>query len=120
VTPSADETDEFEEEIYDDMEDDEEEGTTLYFDAEEGTLRTANGDQIEITMDGEAQEQVEDAEEEEDEEGQGSQTPQPAAPQQQQQRAQTITSTFSTTTNDRPSLLTRLSSATQQRVSMLR
>ncbi|SMY29792.1 unnamed protein product [Zymoseptoria tritici ST99CH_1A5] len=79
---------------YDEQEDDEA-ATTLYFDAEEGTLRTANGDQIEITMDGDAvEEEVEDDDEAEGgaaEGAEGTQTPQPAA--QPQQRAQTITIT---------------------------
>lgn len=74
-----------------DEEEEEEEGeTTLYFDAEEGTLRAANGQEITIDMgEDETEDGEEDNEEEEDgTEEQGAQTPQAAA-----SRPQTITST---------------------------
>lgn len=97
VTPSVEENDD---------EDDGEGETTLYFDAEEGTLRDADGDEVTIEM-GEGDE--EEDEEEEGEQEEGSQTPQAQA-----QRPQTITSTSNTRPSSR---LRRLSSATQSRVS---
>lgn len=82
------------------VDDDDDEGpeTALYFDAEEGTFRDADGEEIEFEMAPESQsedlddDEENDGEEEQEGEGQGSRTPQPAPPQQQQQRAHTITS----------------------------
>ncbi|KAK4495542.1 hypothetical protein PRZ48_013874 [Zasmidium cellare] len=74
VTPSVEENDE---------DDDAEGETTLYFDAEEGTLRDADGDEVTLEMGTEDEQEVGADEQEE-----GSQTP-----QQQQQRPQTITIT---------------------------
>lgn len=102
MTPSVEENEE----------DDEAEGegeTTLYFDAEEGTLRDADGDEVTLEMG------TEDEDEEGEQEGEqeeGSRTP-------QAQRPQTITSTSNTQahTARRGGRLRRLSSATQTRVS---
>lgn len=72
------------------VEDEDEEGeTTLYFDAEEGTFRDADGDEVTFEMgESEDAEGLEEDEEQGDEQEEGSQTPQAT------QRPQTITSTF--------------------------
>ena len=107
VTPSVD----------DGEEDDEGEGTTLYYDAEEGTLRDADGDEVRFEVGDSEEPEDQEENEEEDEEGEGSQTPQQE--DQSQARAQTITSTSLATTNPRrPSRLRRISFATQRRVSL--
>ena len=117
-------------------EDMDEEGgeTTLYFDAEEGTIRDEDGNEVILDMDTEDSaepESVVDEDDEEDEaEGEeegdedGAQTPhaaQPDAGAEQQGASQTITSTSPTATAssvpDRPSRLRRLSSVTQSNVS---
>lgn len=100
VTPSVEENDEV---------DDAEGETTLYFDAEEGTLRDADGDEVTLEM---GTEDEDDNEEQEGEQEEGSRTP-------QAQRAQTITSTSNIQphTERRAGRLRRLSSATQTRVS---
>ena len=61
------------------VEEDDGEGeeTTLYFDAEEGTLRTADGAEVSFEDD-------EDQEEQEEENEDGNRTPQPAAESAQQ------------------------------------
>lgn len=88
----------------------------MYYDAEDGTLRDADGDEVTFEMDGdEAEEEILD--DDEQQEAGGSQTPQPAPTA----RAQTLTSTSATTTINpavaRAGLLRNLSSATQIRVS---
>lgn len=100
VTPSVEENDEEEEA---------EGETTLYFDAEEGTLRDADGDEVTLEM---GTEDEYENEEQEGEQEEGSQTP-------QAQRPQTITSMSNTQPQTtRPvGRLRRLSSATQARVS---
>ena len=64
------------------MEEEEEEegegGPTLYFDAEEGTLRDEDGEEISFEID-EGEEGEEGEEDEDEETGEGSRTPQPAA-----------------------------------------
>lgn len=95
--------------------------TTLYFDAEEGTIRTESGTEIAIDMDDENSTlESEDLEEEDEDE---TQTP-TAEPVQDDSsaRAQTITSMSPLISSDsasprRPSLARRLSSATHRRVS---
>lgn len=105
--------------------------TTLYYDAEEGTLRTENGEELEFDM------STEDDETQEDEADDGAATPTlPAAAADTSQNAaatqqapQTITSETPNQTQPsvsavppvsagprRPGRLRRLSSATQQRV----
>lgn len=96
--------------------------TTLYYDAEEGTLRDEDGDEVTFDMGTESSIDASEAQEEGEEE-EGSRTPQPAASASAEQRAtQTITSTSPTAGDSaaaarRPGRLRRLSSATQSRVS---
>jgi len=106
---------------------DEEAGeTTLYFDAEDGTLRDEDGDEVTLEMGTESSAEPESQEDEEEGE-EGTQTPQAAQSSeaaQQQRPTQTITSASPTTAASspaarRPSRIRRLSSATQQRVSLL-
>lgn len=81
-----------------DDDDEEEHGRTLYFDAEEGTLVDADGEEVILEMGSEPSESVdddEDEEEEEEEDEDGSHTPQAQASTAQQERpTQTITGTF--------------------------
>ena len=117
-----------------DVEEEAEGDTTLYFDAETGTLRDEDGDEVtfdvgssvDASEDQEEDDEEENDEEEDDEGAEGSQTPHAtastAAIQPPQQARQTITSTsFSTPSSPeatRPAgRLRRLSSATQSRVS---
>ena len=112
--------------------------TTLYYDAEDGTIRDEDGDEVtfdvgssvDASEDHEDDEGGEDDEEEEEErEGaEGSQTPHAtastAATQARQQASQPITSMFESPAlinNEAvspPGRLRRLSSATQSRVSL--
>ncbi|KAK4609377.1 LEC14B protein [Fulvia fulva] len=80
VTPSVDDAEE----------EDEGEGTTLYYDAEEGTLRDADGDEVRFEVGDSEEPEDQDENEEEDEEGEGGRTPQQDQPQA---TAQTITIT---------------------------
>jgi WD repeat-containing protein 23 len=86
VTPSADESG---------SDDNHEEGETLvYFDAEEGTLRDADGDEITFDLGTEDEHGDDDDDEEEDGREEGGQTPQPQAnPAAAAARPQTITIT---------------------------
>jgi WD repeat-containing protein 23 len=103
-----------------DDDDGEGEETTLYFDAEEGTLRTADGEEVSFGM---SEDSTADDEEQEEENEDGNRTPQPA--EGSQRPTQTITSMSTVTPSSastatrtrRPSLARRLSSATQRRVS---
>lgn len=71
-------------------EEDEEAETTLYFDAEEGTLRTEDGTAISLDIDEESTNDEDEDEEQEEGEENGTQTPQAA--EQPRQQPQTITS----------------------------
>lgn len=97
MTPSVDDAEE----------EDEGEGTTLYYDAEEGTLRDADGDEVRFEVGDSEEPEDQDENEEEDEEGEGGRTPQQDQPQA---TAQTITSTsLATTAPLRPARLRRVS-----------
>jgi len=107
--------------------------TTLYYDAEDGTLRDEDGDEVTFETGTESSAEPEslvdeDGEEEGEQEGEeGSQTPhaaQSGEAAEQQRPTQTITGTSPgvgpSPIARRPSTLGRLSSATQQRVSSTR
>lgn len=101
--------------------------TTVYFDAQEGTFRTSDGEEVEWDMsadadDAEEEEEDESQQEANDEEPEGSQTPQAAA--STARPTQTITSMPPTAPDSaarparRPNIVRRLSTATQRRVSL--
>jgi hypothetical protein len=99
------------------VEDDGENGEemTLYFDAEEGTLRTSDGHEVSFE---ESEESTADGEEQtEEEEGQGSRTPQPTAAAEGAHRPVQISGMSHPTTRRRPSLGRRFSHTMRRRVS---
>lgn len=104
----------------DENDEEDDEGTTLYFDAEEGRLAMPDGTTLEVMDDEEVEE--EDAIQEEG--GDGNRTPQAtesttAAGQPRDPQTITSTSQPATSTSERrPGRLRRASSATQRRVSM--
>jgi WD repeat-containing protein 23 len=68
-----DEIDAMDDDVEVEEEDDDPGATTLYFDAEEGTLRTANGEEVQL--------ESEVADEEEETQGDGTATPRPQGEQ---------------------------------------